>query len=61
MWVLPVPGLPMISEFFLDDELEGVQFEACCPRQLGVEAPVEVGQRHTLVEPAGLPQVAELQ
>jgi hypothetical protein len=36
----------------LGDELERVQLEACCPRQLGVEAPVEVGQRHALIEPA---------
>jgi hypothetical protein len=27
------------------DELQGVQLEAGCARQLGVEAPVEVGQR----------------
>jgi hypothetical protein len=32
------------------DELQGVQLEAGLARQLGVEAPVEVGERGSLVQ-----------
>ncbi len=35
----------------LGDELERVQLEACLARQLGVETPVEIGQRGALVQP----------
>jgi hypothetical protein len=35
----------------LADELQRVQLEAGLARQLGVEAPVEVGERGPLVQP----------
>ena len=38
----------------LGDELQGVQLEAGRPGQLGVETPVEVGQRDLLVQTGAL-------